>query len=84
MRLALFGMVLDSAFHKIRRTQFTQCYTHRCKLFVGCFDFCKKSNLKIRKEFSTKRSMSTKGQREQFDEAVSCVTNRWPQLHNQS
>ena len=35
-------------------------------------------SLKITKEFSSKQTMSPKGQRlkrEQFDEAVSCMTN---------
>ena len=40
--------------------------------------FCKMSILKIRQESSAKQSMLPKGQRsqrEQFDEALSCVTN---------
>ena len=40
--------------------------------------FCKMSSLKIRQESSAKQSMLPKGrrsQREQFDEALSCVTN---------
>ena len=39
--------------------------------------FCKTSNLKVRQEFSAKQTLSPNGQRlqrEQFDEAVSCVT----------
>ena len=40
---------------------------------------CETSSLKISQEFSVKQSMSPKGQREQFDETVFCVTNtEWP------
>ena len=41
-------------------------------------NICKTSSLEIRQEFSTKQSMSPKGQpllREQLDEAASCVKN---------
>ena len=41
-------------------------------------NICRTSSQKIRQEFSTKQSMSPKGQpllREQLDEAASCVRN---------